>query len=206
MDIDAIIFRAHDSLVLYLIEGDTISAYPFDLDSDTETIVRSFAIKSVKIHDVESLSELMGEGDVIESKYNLYIRTKSGVELHSKRDLILPLIEATEQMISENTLACGYSPLTSRGVHRLRSVIEDEYATMRSLPITISFPIFATYNYVDSSVNSEDRLKVTTINTSTMAWLDAERIIKGCMNRRADGLRCNAIFVFSYFAKLILGV
>lgn len=203
---DAIIFRAQDSLVLYLLEGDTISAYPFDLDTNTETIAHCFNLMHVKKYDIDSLSELLSEGDVIESKYNLYIHTSNGIESYPKRELICPLIDITEQMISENTLSCGYSPLTARGASRLRGVIEDEFATMLSLPKTISFPIFATYNYVDSDGNYEDRLTVATIKTSTMAWLDAERIIKDSINRRIGGLRCNAKFIFSYFTKLILEV
>lgn len=219
----AIVFRADDSLVLYRVEGEVVETYLFDLDTDTEVVARHFGLMDVDEWRVENLVSVLAEGDVVESRLNLYIRTSNGVESYSKQQYILPLIDTTERMVSEIALSCNYKPLSQRQSQRLRGVVEDIYLTMRRLPDMVSFPIFATYNYVEASDSDDDRLKVTTIKTSTEAWREAQRAVRGSLCRsvdandgmgandgvganEGDGVRWNVRLVFSYCAKLILGV
>ncbi|MBR6543936.1 MAG: hypothetical protein IKT66_00810 [Alistipes sp.] len=219
----AIVFRADDSLVLYRVEGEGVETYLFDSDADTEAVVRHFGLIDVEEWRVENLASVLAEGDVVESRLNLYIRTSNGVESYSKQKYILPLIDTTERMVSEIALSCNYRPLSARQSQRLRGVVEDVYITMRRLPDMVSFPIFATYNYVEASDSDDDRLKVTTIKTSTEAWREAQRAVRGSLFRSVDmgtnegagagaddgdgdGVRWNVRLVFSYCAKLILGV
>lgn len=219
MEMKAIVFRADDSLVLYRVEGEAVETYLFDLDADTEVVARHFGLMDVDEWRVENLVSVLAEGDVVESRLNLYIRTSNGVESCSKQQYILPLIDTTERMVSEIALSCNYKPLSQRQSQRLRGVVEDIYLTMRRLPDMVSFPIFATYNYVEASDGDDDRLKVTTIKTSAEAWREAQREVRGslcrsvdvCANEgvganEGDGVRWNVRLVFSYCAKLILGV
>lgn len=219
MEMKAIVFRADDSLVLYRVEGEAVETYLFDLDADTGVIARHFGLMDVDEWRVENLVSVLAEGDVVESRLNLYIRTSNGVESYSKQQYILPLIDTTERMVSEIALSCNYKPLSARQSQRLRGVVEDIYLTMRRLPDMVSFPIFATYNYVEASDSDDDRLKVTTIKTSAEAWREAQRAVRGSLCRsvdvgandgvganEGDGVRWNVRLVFSYCAKLILGV
>lgn len=207
---NAIVFRAHDSLVLYLNNEGGNTAYLFDIDIDTEDLVRSFNLTNFEEYDIESLPQLLDDGDVIESKYNLYIRTDNGINVYHKQDLILPLIDVTLKMISETTTTCGYRPLTSRQSQQLKNIIVDEYTTMRQLPINTSFPILATYDYVNAQDSIEDRLNASIIKTNVEAWREAAQTVYGCINdiyQQANGdIKHTAKFVFSYCAKLILGV
>ena len=215
----AIVFRADDSLVLYRVEGEVVETYLFDLDTDKEVVARHFSLMDVDEWRVENLVSVLAEGDVVESRLNLYIRTSNGVESYSKQQYILPLIDTTERMVSEIALSCNYKPLSARQSQRLRGVVEDIYLTMRRLPDMVSFPIFATYNYVEASDSDDDRLKVTTIKASAEAWREAQRAVRGSLCRsvdvdandgvganEGDGVRWNVRLVFSYCAKLILGV
>lgn len=219
MEMKAIVFRADDSLVLYRVEGEVVETYLFDLDTDKEVVARHFGLMDVDEWRVENLVSVLAEGDVVESRLNLYIRTSNGVESYSKQQYILPLIDTTERMVSEIALSCNYKPLSQRQSQRLRGVVEDIYLTMRRLPDMVSFPIFATYNYVEASDSDDDRLKVTTIKTSAEAWREAQRAVRGSLCRsvdaganegvganEGDGVRWNVRLVFSYCAKLILGV
>ena len=81
---------------------------------------------------------------------------------------------------------------------------------MRQLPTNISFPILATYDYVNAQDSIEDRLNASIIKTNVEAWREAAQTVYGCINdiyQQANGdIKHTAKFVFSYCAKLILGV
>ena len=91
MEMKAIVFRADDSLVLYRVEGEVVETCLFDLDTDTEAVVRHFGLIDVEEWRVDNLALVLAEGDVVESRLNLYIRTSNGVESYPKQKYILPL-------------------------------------------------------------------------------------------------------------------